>query len=477
MAVQVCAVTGGPLKDRERSDMRRWKRRAFLKLWGGATASFFLPRAWGAADKVDCIIIGAGIAGLAAGEYLRSKGWGVTILEARERAGGRVWSRSDWKGKHPVDMGASWIHGISGNPMAERAQAEGVRTVPFDYEKKAVFHAGGSRISAEEEARIEKGFQKTLKLANATAEELVRDVSLQKTFTGAEKKLGWSPEESARLKFRAHTEIEHEFAASLEELSAQYWDEGEELPGGDAVVPGGVGSIVEPWARGQEIRFGQAVERVSYDRDGVRVKTLQGLEMRAKKLIVTVPLGVLKKGKMVFDPPLPREKVEAIGRIGFGNYQKTVLLYDEVFWDREINLFDWDGGATGKEWAEWVNLYPFTGEPVLIAFHTAQAAYGIEAMTDREISDAATGALASALGVKVPSPKDMIVSKWGHDPYAMGAYSFMGVGSTPEDRKRLGKSLEGSLYFAGEAVSENHAATMHGAYESGLAAAKECLAG
>ena len=240
------------------------------------------------------------------------------------------------------------------------------------------------------------------------------------------------------------------------------------------IVPGGLGSIVEPWARGQDIRFGQAVERVSYDRDGVRVKTSQGLEMRARKLILTVPLGILKKGKIVFDPPLPKEKMDAIGRIGFGNYQKTAFLYEEIFWDPELHLFDWDGGATGKEWAEWVNLYPFTGEPALMAFHTAQAAYGIESMTDREISDAATDALGSALGKKVPRPKDMIVSKWGHDPYSLGAYSFIGVGATPADRTMLGKPLEGCLYFAGEAVSENYAATMHGAYESGLAAAKNC---
>ena len=437
-------------------------------------ASFFMPYAQSETGPTDCIIIGAGIAGLAAGDYLRKKGWGVTILEARERVGGRVWSRADWKGKNPMDVGASWIHGISKNPMAERAQKEGIRTVPFDYEKKAVYHRGSSRISPEEETRIERNFRKTLKLANATAEELSRDVSLRKTFTAAKKKLGWSQEELAQLDFKAHTEIEHEFGASLEELSSQYWDEGEELSGGDVIVPGGLGAIVEPWARGQDIRFGQAVERVSYNRDGVRVRISQGLEMRAKKLILTVPLGILKKGKIVFDPPLPKEKLDAIGRIGFGNYQKTALLYEELFWDPELHLFDWDGGATGKEWAEWVNLYPFTGEPALIAFHTAQAAYGIESMTDREISDAATDALASALGKKVPRPKDMIVSKWGHDPYALGAYSFMGVGATPADRMVLGKPLEGSLYFAGEAVSENYAATMHGAYETGLAAAKNC---
>ena len=74
--------------------MKRWKRRSFLKMGGGAMVSLFLPRAHGATGSTDGIIIGAGIAGLAAGDELRKRGWGVTILEARERVGGRVWSRA-----------------------------------------------------------------------------------------------------------------------------------------------------------------------------------------------------------------------------------------------------------------------------------------------------------------------------------------------------------------------------------------------
>lgn len=126
--------------------------------------------------------------------------------------------------------------------------------------KKAVYHTGGFQISPEKEKRIEKNFRKTLKLANGTAEELSRDVSLRETFTGAEKKLGWPPEELAFLNFRAHTEIEHEFGASMEELSAQYWDEGEELPGGDVIVPGGLG---RSWSRGRVGRISVSAKRWS----------------------------------------------------------------------------------------------------------------------------------------------------------------------------------------------------------------------
>jgi len=452
-----------------------FKRRGFMKLCGGAIASMLLSNSLGASCSTDCIIVGAGVSGLAAADYLRRKGWRVTILEARERIGGRVFSRADWLGKTPVDMGASWIHGISENPIAELAQKAGFHLMPFDYNNSVVFNSGGTAISKKEMLKIHRDFKKNLKSADSWAEKQAMDVSLQDSFRAAEKEISWSSEEIAQLDFRAHTEIEHEFAANLAQLSAFWWDEGKDLIGGDAFIKGGLNTIFEPLARGQDIYFGETVNRVFHDSMGVRVITEKGLEVTARKLILTVPLGILKKGSITFEPSLPDYKNRAIRTIGFGNYQKTVLLFEDVFWNKDLHLFDWNGGTKGKDWAEWVNLYPFTGEAALIAFNTAASAYAVESMSDDEISKAATEALSSALGRKVPPPKDILVSRWGHDPHSLGAYSFMGVGATPADRVALGKPLGGTLFFAGEAVSKDYPATMRGAYESGMTAAKQCL--
>ena len=452
-----------------------FKRRRFVKLFGGAVAAMFLNKSYGAPCSTDCVIVGAGVSGLAAADYLRKKGWRVTVLEARERVGGRVWSRTDWLGKTPVDLGASWIHGISENPIAELAQKAGFHLMPFDYDNSVVFNSGGSVISKEEMLKIRGDFKKNLKSADSWAEKQSADLPLRDSFRAAERALSWSPEEIAHLDFRAHTEIEHEFAASLEQLSAFWWDEGEKLIGVDAFIKGGLNTIFEPLTRGQDIRFGQTVNRVVHDSTGVHVTTEQGLELTAQKLILTVPLGILKSGLIVFEPALPEDKKTAIRRIGFGNYQKTALLYEEVFWNKDLHLFDWTGGSKGKDWAEWVNLFPFTGEPALVAFNTADAAYAIESISDDEVAKAATEALSSAMGRKVPPPKDILVSRWGHDPHSLGAYSFMGVSAIPRDRVTLGKQLGGTLFFAGEAVSKDYPATMRGAYESGLAAARQCV--
>jgi monoamine oxidase len=455
--------------------MKHLKRRQFVKLCGGAVTAMFLNKSHGSSYSTDCIVVGAGVSGLAAADYLRKRGWKVVILEASERVGGRVWSRKDWLGKTPVDMGASWIHGISENPISGLARQAGFPLMPFDYDNSIVFNSGGSVISKEEMLKIRRDFKKNLKSANSWAQKQYTDLPFRDAFRAAEKALSWSPEEIAHLDFRAHTEIEHEFAASMEQLSAQWWDEGKELIGGDAFINGGLDTIFEPLAKGQDIRFGQTVHRVAHDSMGVHVSTQQGLEVTAKKLILTVPLGILKSGSIAFEPSLPEDKNSAIKRIGFGNYQKTALLYDEVFWNKDLHLFDWNGGSNGKEWAEWVNLFPFTGEPVLVAFNAADAAYAVESMSDGEIAKAATKALSSALGMKVPPPKDILVSRWGHDPHSLGAYSFMGVGATPKDRVALGRPLGGTLFFAGEAVSKDYPATMRGAYESGLAAAEHCV--
>ncbi|MEI7864985.1 MAG: FAD-dependent oxidoreductase [Chthoniobacterales bacterium] len=453
-----------------------YSRRNFVKLCGGALGScMFLRKSQGATSNTDCIVVGAGVSGLAAADYIRKRGWEVTILEARERIGGRVWSRKDWLGNSPVDIGASWIHGISENPISGLALQAGFPLMPFDYGKSVVYNTGGSELSQAQESRLQRDFKKTLRLSKEWAEKQSTDPSLRESFKTAEETLSFSRDEITRINFRAHTEIEHEFAASMEQLSAQWWDEGKELIGGDAFINGGLTTIFEPLARGLDIRFGQSVIRVVHNHDGVSATTSQGLEIRAKKIILTVPLGILKKGSIVFEPPLPEEKDAAIRRIGFGNYQKTVLLYDQVFWNKDLHMFDWNGGAKGNEWAEWANLYPFTGEPALIAFNTAEAALAIESMTDSDIAKAATEALSSALGKRTPPPKDILVSRWGHDPCSLGAYSFMGVGATPRDRVTLGKPIGRSLHFAGEAVSKNYPATMRGAYESGLAAAKQCL--
>jgi predicted NAD/FAD-binding protein len=105
-----------------------------------------------AAKKERILVIGAGIAGLAAAATLQDQGFAVTILEARDRLGGRLWTDRSWPGVS-LDLGASWIHGVTGNPMSRLAIEAGLETAPTDYEALEIFSSDGRRLADELLAR------------------------------------------------------------------------------------------------------------------------------------------------------------------------------------------------------------------------------------------------------------------------------------------------------------------------------------
>src|SRR5688572_22677600 len=112
-------------------------RRRFLQFALLAGGSAMLPlwkirRVNAQSNDTRVVIIGAGVAGLAAARTLHDAGYQVTVLEGRDRIGGRVWTSRAMDGI-PVDLGASWIHGIDDNPVSELAEEAGVETVATDF--------------------------------------------------------------------------------------------------------------------------------------------------------------------------------------------------------------------------------------------------------------------------------------------------------------------------------------------------------
>jgi len=83
----------------------------------------------------DCVcVVGAGIAGLTAAATLQAQGFSVFVLEGRIRLGGRIWTDRSW-GDTPLDLGASWIHGMRGNPIAALARKWRIPVLSTDYER------------------------------------------------------------------------------------------------------------------------------------------------------------------------------------------------------------------------------------------------------------------------------------------------------------------------------------------------------
>ncbi|HWB00374.1 MAG TPA: FAD-dependent oxidoreductase, partial [Pirellulales bacterium] len=216
---------------------------------------------------------------------------------------------------------------------------------------------------------------------------------------------------------------------------------------------------------------GHQVRRVDHDDKSVVIDTSQG-EFTADFAVVTLPLGVLKHRGVEFHPALPERKRDAVQRMGMGLLNKTYLKFPRQFWPARA---DWLGfvSETKGRWSEYLNVAKFLAQPVLLGFTAATFARRTEKKTDQEIVAGMIAALRSMFGGrKVPDPLDVRITRWASDPFSYGSYSFMKTGSTPEDYEHLAEPVDNRLFFAGEHTSRRYSATVHGAYLSGIRAAK-----
>lgn len=342
-------------------------------------------------EGASVVVVGAGAAGLAAAQQLAADGYDVVVVEARDRTGGRVWT-ADLDGT-PVDLGASWIHGVDGNPVTELAEEAGAETVATDYDDEVVY--GPEGYGEDDEVREESAQRAggALDAARGAAEGLDQDTSLGELVDDEVGDL--EGDEALRVDRELTSVVEHEYAADLDELSAFWWEEGEGYDGEDVVFPGGYAAAIDTLVDGFPVQLGVAVEAVSWGDDGVALTTSgRGSgEVEADAVVITIPLGVLKQLPPEFDPPLPDDKLEAIDRLGMGVLDKVALRFPEAFWDDRtiIGFVNPDVG----EWAEWLNLEPVTGEPILIGFNAGSVAREMETRSDEEIVASAMAALRS----------------------------------------------------------------------------------
>lgn len=415
------------------------------------------------ADKKTVIVIGAGISGLAAAKKLKDNGYNVTVIEAQEKIGGRL--RTDRSLGVAFDEGASWIHGINGNPITALAQQAGLTT--FDTKSEyTVYDLGGKKISLSTYNKTESEYYDILETLNKKGSA---DKSFESVFFAQ-----YPQYKNDRLwRFFLSTYMTFD-TGDLDKLSSTLYDEGEEFSGPERIATNGYDTIAQYLASGLDIKLNQRVSKIDYSGSNIKVTHLNTIS-EADFVLVTVPLGVLKAEKIVFVPELPSTKRTAIQKVGMNCVNKFLLVWDTKFWD-DTQYIVYTPEIKDK-FNYFVNVKKF--HPVVNALMTfAYADYGrkTETMTDIEIQYEIMSHLRDMYGANIPTPLKILRSKWQNNENSFGAYSYTAVGTEMRHFDDLAEEINDKVFFAGEHTSADYFSTVHGAYLSGIREADKILA-
>mmetsp|Transcript_15091 Transcript_15091/g.17618 ORF Transcript_15091/g.17618 Transcript_15091/m.17618 type:complete len:461 (+) Transcript_15091:143-1525(+) len=445
----------------------------------------------------DTIVVGAGFSGLKAAKTLKGAGKKVLILEARDRLGGRVHTLplNDVHQTPLIEHGAQFFHGaVKKNPVVQLAKESGVLRKAkdlriIDWEAAAYRPGGAFETASENILRAYKSFQKflsdTKKLKRSLSKQGQNEISFQE---GIEKFCADNTEVSIEdVMSMAKLEIVGEYACDLSDFNLIYWNQDKWFGPKDAVFPSGIHCLIKYLAADLDILCNQVVKSISVDVSTKTVKTMcsSGKVFTSNTVVVTVPLGVLKRNAIEFSPTLNPSVQKSISCLGFGSFEKIFLVFESSFWPN-VDTFD-VFPCTNAIIDTWINfsLVYETKAPILCAIITGPSVKVWTVLSEQEKIACSLKSLRDIFGTGV-IPEDMDAAfsmvksvsctDWENDPFSNGAYSYISRTALPSDYETLGQaSINNQVFFAGEATIRDYPSTMHGALLSGKRAAKKVL--
>ncbi len=396
------------------------------------------------------IVVGAGLAGLAAADELHRAGADVVVLEARDRVGGRVWSRTLPNGA-VVEMGAEFI--LPGNDVmlgiVERF-ALGLWWKGMRYGDREP--RGGVGVDPATLAAAAAAVGSALQSRPQGSPRLPAAAFL----TGLDLPPGAREAITARLEVSSANDASVVEAGQLAGLAAHSDAECPSVAGGNQRLATALAGSLDG-----AVHVGSPVRRVVWAETGVRVAAAAG-DVEGDACVVAVPASVL--GEIAFDPPLPERTAAAMAGVAYGHAAKLFVPLSAVPEPSAVLSVPeryWTWTATGAE---------DRVQPVVNCFAGSSGA--LEALRVTEAADAwlaSVGRLRPDLALQ---PEGVVLSTWDDDPWVRAAYS-----TTTVDRPSTEDLTApvGPLHFCGEHTAGRFSALMEGALRSGLRAAAQVL--
>jgi predicted NAD/FAD-dependent oxidoreductase len=324
-------------------------------------------------DTERLAVVGAGAAGVNAGRMLSDAGHDVTVFEARERLGGRIRSEADddaW----PIapQLGAWLLSEDERASLTDRLVDISDRTITLDQ---------ATGWSADGEAPTVNG--DPIAEALQRAETLASDLPLADALVANGADLE-DPALAASLAWMAAM-------TGADPARASSWYP-PDFPA-DAVhgVIGDLDTFLKEHLDGLDVTTASPVVRIAYDERGVSLRLGTGEALSYDRVVVTAPLGVLQKQGIEFAPALPFSHRGAISALASGFVETVWMRFDEAFWDTEATVWHVVGGDAMIR--TWLNLQPFTGEPVLVGLVGGAEAEQFAELSERDATVAARASL------------------------------------------------------------------------------------
>lgn len=443
-------------------------------------------------DTADVLVLGAGVAGLAAAQELSQAGLRVIVIEARDRIGGRIFTQHVPGHPLPIELGAEFIHG---RPPESFALAEQAGLLV--YEINGDRWLAQDRQLASSDALWDQADQLFAQMAAAGD----TDTSVQAFLARFRNDPAWHDAAAVAASyvegFDAADISTMSVQALLRELRAAAASDGDRAfriaQGYDRFVAA-LAATSDPSR--VSVRLGMVARRVIWQRGHVEIHTEGagapgGRSFTGRHALITLPLGVLQapvdaQGSVQFHPPLA-DRADAVRQLAMGQVVKVILRFRERFWEherlplatssidpRQIGFIIGRGAALPTWWTAYPAIVP-----QLIGWAGGPPASRLVGQPEQVIVDQALDALAELLGLPRGRIEGALVGShthnWYADPFARGAYSYVMVGGM-EAVRALAAPAEDTLFFAGEATnSDGHTGTVHGAIATGRRAARELL--